>query len=201
MRRKKEDAEKTKDELLKAALKVFSEKGYASTRLEDIAREANVTRGAIYWHYTNKKNLYVAMIEKAYEKISIIIKNELYSDKSPIEKLESLLYTILIQIVSDEEFRKVEEISMFKAESEELKDIRDEEYEFTVYLKNSVMGIINEGIEQGEIKKDIDAEVGAISFLGFLSGVEILWLSHNDLFSLEKHAKSICNLFISGLRS
>ena len=47
MSRTKEEAEVTKQRLLKAALDVFSRKGYADTRLEDIAAEAGVTRGAM----------------------------------------------------------------------------------------------------------------------------------------------------------
>jgi TetR/AcrR family acrAB operon transcriptional repressor len=48
MRRTKEDAEQTRQDLLDAALTIFSKKGYTATRLEDIAKVAGVTRGAIY---------------------------------------------------------------------------------------------------------------------------------------------------------
>ena len=51
MRRTKEEAEQTRRALLDAGLRVFSRQGYAAIKLEDIAREAAVTRGAIYWHF------------------------------------------------------------------------------------------------------------------------------------------------------
>ena len=54
MRRTKEEAEITKHNLLAAGLEVFSRKGYKATRVEDIARQANVSTGAIYHHFSGK---------------------------------------------------------------------------------------------------------------------------------------------------
>ena len=65
MRRTKEEAEQTRQDLLDAALTVFSQKGYTATRLEDVARTAGVTRGAIYHHFGSKADLYGALIEEA----------------------------------------------------------------------------------------------------------------------------------------
>ncbi len=53
-RRTKEDAEKTKQELMASALKLFSEKGVSRTTLTDIAKGAGVTKGAFYWHFKDK---------------------------------------------------------------------------------------------------------------------------------------------------
>ncbi len=57
MRKTKEEAAETRQALLRAALAVFSRQGYAATRLEDVAHEAGVTRGAIYWHFKSKADL------------------------------------------------------------------------------------------------------------------------------------------------
>lgn len=57
MRRTKEDAELTKQTILKAAVDVFTERGVAKASLEEIARKADVTRGAVYWHFKNKMEI------------------------------------------------------------------------------------------------------------------------------------------------
>jgi len=69
MRRTKADAAKTRENLLNAGLRVFRQKGYSATRLEDIAQEAGLTRGAIYWHFGNKLELYRALVEECTAKI------------------------------------------------------------------------------------------------------------------------------------
>lgn len=51
------EALQTKRSILDAAAKVFSANGFAKTSLSDIARDADVTRGAIYWHFENKTEL------------------------------------------------------------------------------------------------------------------------------------------------
>ena len=58
------EALETKKNILAAAHRVFSQKGFAKTSLSDIAREANVTRGAIYWHFENKSELLASLIEE-----------------------------------------------------------------------------------------------------------------------------------------
>lgn len=65
MRRTKEEAAQTRQDLLAAALTVFSRKGYEAARLEDIAEIAGVTRGAIYFHFDNKAGLFMALVEDA----------------------------------------------------------------------------------------------------------------------------------------
>ena len=57
MRRSKNDAEKTKQLLVQAACEVFYREGVARATLEQIAREAGLTRGALYWHFNNKVDI------------------------------------------------------------------------------------------------------------------------------------------------
>lgn len=64
MRRSKEDAEKTRIALLAAAEALFLEKGVAHTSLEQIARAAGLTRGAMYWHFQNKAHLFHTLLEQ-----------------------------------------------------------------------------------------------------------------------------------------
>lgn len=63
MRRTKADAEATRNKILSAAERMFYEKGVSNTTLEEVASEAGVTRGAIYWHFANKTDLFLALYE------------------------------------------------------------------------------------------------------------------------------------------
>ncbi|WEZ82335.1 TetR family transcriptional regulator [Rhizobium sp. 32-5/1] len=61
MRRTKAEAEETRHRILNAAERVFYAKGVSNATLEDVAGEAGVTRGAIYWHFANKTDLFLAL--------------------------------------------------------------------------------------------------------------------------------------------
>ncbi|MDW5316701.1 TetR family transcriptional regulator [Rhizobium sp. PL01] len=61
MRRTKAEAEETRNSILSAAERVFFEKGVANASLDDVAKAAGVTRGAIYWHFSNKTDLFLEL--------------------------------------------------------------------------------------------------------------------------------------------
>ncbi|MDM9627899.1 helix-turn-helix domain-containing protein [Rhizobium sp. S152] len=65
MRRTKAEAAETKAAILIAAEHVFFEKGFAATTLDEIAAVANVTRGAIYWHFASKNELFLELYNSA----------------------------------------------------------------------------------------------------------------------------------------
>ena len=64
VRKTKEDALETRNQLLDAAEKTFLEKGFSHTSLKDVALVAGLTRGAVYWHFKNKADLLEALIER-----------------------------------------------------------------------------------------------------------------------------------------
>jgi AcrR family transcriptional regulator len=64
-RRSKADAEQTREAILAAAIEVFLERGVSRGTFEDIARTAGVTRGAIYWHFRDKLELFLTLERRA----------------------------------------------------------------------------------------------------------------------------------------
>src|SRR4249920_2942111 len=64
-RRTKEEAAITREQLLDAAEKVFREHGVTRTSLAEVATAAGVTRGAVYWHFKDKADLFHAMCDRA----------------------------------------------------------------------------------------------------------------------------------------
>ena len=67
MRKTKEDAQKTRQAILQAAIEDFSNKGFFNTSLDDIAKTAGVTRGAVYWHFNNKADIFNALHKDLHE--------------------------------------------------------------------------------------------------------------------------------------
>ena len=70
MRRTKAEAEQTRNDILKAALILFDEQGYAQTTLSTIARKAKVTRGTIYWHFENKEEILAALAQAQFAELN-----------------------------------------------------------------------------------------------------------------------------------
>ena len=86
-RKCKEDAEKTRQAVIEAALDVFSEKGYAKATFDEIAARAGFTKGAVYWYFRNKADLVAALIVEYMER-----KRAEISEEIPVgDTLEDLL--------------------------------------------------------------------------------------------------------------
>ena len=107
MRRTKENAEQTRRELLEAALTVFSKNGYAATRLEDIAKAAGVTRGAIYHHFGSKADLYLALIDEAASIGNSAIDQAISEGGTFAEILSRILVYTFNLLEDDRRFREV----------------------------------------------------------------------------------------------
>ena len=64
VRRTRAEMEETRASLLATARKVFSERGYADTSMDDLTAQAGLTRGALYHHFGDKKGLLLAVVEQ-----------------------------------------------------------------------------------------------------------------------------------------
>lgn len=71
MKREKSNAISTREKILDAAYRCFDEWGYATTSLETIAKEAELTRGAIYWNFKDKNELYREVVRTVLEKADV----------------------------------------------------------------------------------------------------------------------------------
>ena len=114
MRRTKEEAAITREQLLKKALAVFSKKGYAATTLEDIAREAEVTRGAIYWHFGSKAELYNTLIREYSDRGSTIMQEAAAEGGTLLDILRRIFVQQLQAIEEDPALRALMELQLFK---------------------------------------------------------------------------------------
>lgn len=116
-RRTKEEAIATRNSLIDAAEGVFGDKGVARASLSDIAHAAGATRGAIYWHFKDKADLFNAMMDRvtlpleqgagAFEASTCI---------DPVERLRAVLMRVLRSVASDARTRRVFEIALYKVE-------------------------------------------------------------------------------------
>jgi TetR/AcrR family transcriptional regulator, acrAB operon repressor len=201
MKRTQEDAEETKALIIDTALAVFCRKGYADTRLEDIAAEAGLTRGAIYHHFTGKVGLYEALLEAktggARELLGI-----LEDQGSPaLERLRNLMVKFLCLLEDDQEFRRVQDLTLFKtAYSTELEEGMKKKRASTAALEKAIETLIRRGSAKGEIRGKANPRAAAIAAVGLVNGVAVDWLLDPGRFSIRAMAGPIVDTFLDGLK-
>ena len=115
VRKTKEEADLTRSLIIEAARRVFLECGVGGTTFERIAAAAGVTRGAVYWHFRNKTELFFAMREQAILPVvdRVIFKED---DADPLHGIETALQEIFHILRDQPEVRETFEIVSFKCE-------------------------------------------------------------------------------------
>jgi AcrR family transcriptional regulator len=199
MRRTKEDAALTRENLLDAALASFHAKGYLATTLDDIARQAGITRGAIAWHFGSKAELLNAVIRERYARVTTRMLEITAQGGGPLQVLRRVLLYWMTCLEEDPEFRAIHEIILQTPISAELAEGMREKAEGTRRTIAYFAGFIQLGIATGEIRSDVNPEVAATTALGMINGISTIWLLDPTAFSLKARAQEMVDLLLRGL--
>lgn len=117
VRKTKEEAAATRNGLIDAAERVFCEKGVSRASLSDIANAAGATRGAIYWHFRDKVDLFNAMMDR----VTLPLEQgcaqfSCVAVADPVARLRAVISFVLNAVASNAQARRVFEIALFKIE-------------------------------------------------------------------------------------
>ncbi|MEI8361594.1 MAG: TetR family transcriptional regulator [Betaproteobacteria bacterium] len=118
VRKTKENAELTRQRIIDAARTVFLARGVSRSTLEHIASQAEVTRGAVYWHFKNKTELFHAIRDKVV--LPLIDRMDdtltLEGSEDPLTQIENSLCDTINELNENIEMRQIYEIMMIKCE-------------------------------------------------------------------------------------
>lgn len=200
MRRTKEAAAITREHLLDAALQCFSTMGYSATTLDDIAKQAGTTRGAIHWHFGNKAELFNTLVRERYKRAATIFRDASATELSPLQQFQQLLIRWLSYTEEDPDFRTMLELVLLKTEmAPELAGGMQEKIQGNRFSLEYFTALIQKGIAAGEIRPEVNAQTSALAALGLVNGVTSLWLIDQTAFSLKDIAPEVVDLFLQGI--
>ncbi|MFE8070343.1 TetR family transcriptional regulator [Marinobacteraceae bacterium S3BR75-40.1] len=188
MRRTKEDAEKTRQTVLDAALNLFSRDGYSLTTLKRIADEAGFSRGPIYWHFRNKDELYEAVLAYSQEPLeALVTRCEGHDD--PVAGIEHFLDRWLGLLTEDRRYRQSFEILLNKTElTDAMARTLKRERRLTKSIIRMFESLVERAQANGQLpRQETPKELGLLCYT-YLMGITQTWLFAPRLFSLKKEA-------------
>ena len=198
----KEEALETRSRILDAAENVFHAQGVARTSLADVAQAANVTRGAIYWHFRNKSDLFDAMCERVRLPMDAMVEASATEEEvDPLGQLRSTCIFIMKEAVRNVHSRKVFDILFHKCEFVDEADpivIRQRE----CYLQGmaNLERILHNAITRGQLAPDFDTRLGCVTLHAMIDGLLNNWLFAPDSFDLAGNAETLIDACIDTLR-
>lgn len=150
----------TKRRIFKTAIKLFAEKGYDNTGIEEITAVAGYAKGALYYHFDTKEDLFDLLLEEGYKLLNNSIEIKFKKCNNSLDRLKAILMVQIKTIIAYEDFITVV-ISNTLGETSRTKKCK-------VVLNNyveTIQKVIQEGINEG-VFYDGDAEAIACGVFG-----------------------------------
>ena len=184
---------KTKRKIFETAMKLFAEKGYEATSVEEITATVGVAKGTLYYHFSSKEEIYNFLIEEGMKLLhnSIEIKTENLTD--PIAKLKAVITIQLKVIMKYDEFITILLSQIWGTEPRH-QHFRKYIYEYIDVIQK----IIEEGIEKGVIR-DCDSHLMASSVFGAICSAKIYKLEKEQDMDITLVVNSILEYMIKGM--
>ena len=201
-RRTKAEAKQTKTILLEAALRVFHRKGYSRSTLEDIAREAGVTRGAVHWHFKNKADILEHLGTDMYRPFEIMVSNVVSEEKSASGQLHAIMEGWLTLLFQDIELRRTCEVLYYRTEySDETLPILQAARQSDEQLTQLFKTLIAWGQQTGEIRAGLNVDRLSIAVYSYLIGLFDTWVFEPSMISSPEDVSDFVEIFMKGVKA
>jgi TetR/AcrR family fatty acid metabolism transcriptional regulator len=182
--------------ILRAAVKIFSEKGFYNSRVSEIAREANVADGTIYLYFKNKDDLLISLFEEEFGRIVEDMRGKLGKEKDALQKIRRFAITHLSIVSKQQQLAEVLGVEV-RQSSKFMKEYVNKT--FIEYL-NLIRSVIVEGQEKGLIRKNLTPGIMKRALFGALDEMARYWvLSTQKKHSIDESALQISDVFIRGM--
>ena len=185
---------KTKRKIFETSMKLFAQKGYDATSIEEITATVGVAKGTLYYHFSSKEEIFNFLVEEGVKLLqnSIDIKTE----KLPnyIDKLKAI---VLIQIKVVNKYEDLITILLSQFFGNEERNQMCQKYIYN-YI-NKIEEIVKKGIELEQIKKGNPKAI-ASEIYGLICSSLVYKLRQKELFDVLKLYKEFENTVIEGLK-
>lgn len=185
-----------KNQIMNAALSVAVKKGYSNSRMDDIVKESNLSKGAIYWYYKSKKDVYLDLVDHWFKQYSSDVLIKIEAKKTASDKLNALFQYFSSQFVKNQSvFRILSEFwSLSKIDPEFNHKLQKVYQVFLEYI----IKIIQEGISLKEFK-NVDPRITALSILINVEGIHWFTLFEKSGVEAKEYIDTISDFILSGL--
>lgn len=204
MRRTKEDAAKTRRQLLEAAAQVFYEKGVGTATLEQIAARCGVSRGALYWHFKDKADLLEALIADIRLPQEELVAQGMGDAQLPCDALsvlEASSLCALKMLEEDMHQQRIFAILMVNCENQgKISDVMSRMNEANQQLYQDLESKFHLARAGGLLAENWTAEMAARAFYCTLNGLFAEWVRTGRAFPLSEVGCKLVAALVSSFR-
>ncbi len=185
-----------KEQILDAALHVLVQNGYEQARMDDVVQSSNLSKGAIYWYYKSKKEMYLDLVNFWVMRYSVILNHIVEEEASPSRQLKDLFQFFIDQYETDPQpFAALTEFWSMAQKDDEFNTKLQKVYTHFLEL---IEDIIQRGVQSGEFKK-LDIRMTALSIMVNIESINWFTIFEAHGVSVTEYMETITDFILSGL--
>ena len=190
-------SEERKDQIIKAAEEVFTQKGFSDARMDDIAGETGLSKGTLYLYFKSKDELIIAILDRIFQREFKALENADFSTISAEQAINMFVETVSkdIKIM----LRLMPIAYEFLALAFRNKLVQEALKMYLNRYMDILTPIIQKGIDDGEFRQ-VDAKEVAITAGAVMEGTILLWVYDRSLVEPERHIRSGMKLLLEGVK-
>jgi AcrR family transcriptional regulator len=203
--RKQQERQARRRRIQRAAREVFAEKGYARTSIEQVAKQAGLSVGAIYLYFRSKEDLYVSLLEETFEVFEAELRQlRNRSDLSAADRVRSAWLFLSQWAVSDVEgTRTLRMLSQPAVRKQLTPEVAEAAQRGVGMIRSGLAGLIGEAVRTGQYR-EVEAEPTAdmlwALFLGLLESNDVRLNLELSAPGFTESARSALAIFEGSLR-
>jgi AcrR family transcriptional regulator len=190
--------QEVREKIFEAAETLFSRKGYYDTSMDEIVKESGLSKGAIYGYFKSKQELLLALQDRDLSSSLARIKASFSPDDSASKKLQKAAQIAFSFLVgkSRQACRMSLEFGVAAPRMKSLMSRQDNRYEV---IHNLVAEIVEEGIQTGEFRKNIDVDATASILIAIVDGLAFHWATTSHDLDWKKLENQVRVIVLQGL--
>ena len=159
----------TRHKILSSATRLFSTQGYATTSLAQVAKEAQVSKALIFWHFASKEDLFRTALTESLTPYSIDVVEAL-SGLGEFEQIGKLI-DVYFEFVSQNVYSVRFLLALVVREEKNLDDVLARTTELFRLYRNLLADILQTGREKGTFRVTVDPQADAALIMATLNGL------------------------------
>jgi AcrR family transcriptional regulator len=204
--KRKKEKENKRNNILRAARKLFFDRGFKSVTVDSIAAKAGVSKGSIYLYFDSKEEIYAQVLVTDNIEHNKEIRNFAEKDASAAELLMEFCQVYVDYFLRDNELFRI--LMTFMLQTEQMNLTQEQNTELIKTTNDNIKvisGILQKGIDSGEFSPTIDIRQTQNAIWGLLNGIISLFLFMGNPAKradrIHTMVKESLNIFIKGLKA
>ncbi len=191
-------SEQRRLQILQAAQHVFARMGFHKARMDDIAREAGVSKGTLYWYYKGKDAIIAALLDQIFSWEMNALQEVIREDGPVTERLRYLVAGSARHVKSLHFLAPI--AFEFYALAGRNAQVRSALRRYYAAYSRDLARLIQEGITAGEFSPSTDPELVARTIVALFEGLVLLWIVDPVHLDLQRQAQASLDVVLDGIR-